>query len=161
KALLDRAVIDIVALEVFLPKRERAFGYGIGNRLHLARSPTPHKAVVGKCGHNGARFDIRIRVVQMIMGESAVHQNCLLGQTLPDNSGKEIHVFLRTAGTSGDVVISSSGIVHSALLDGRTSVTGSKEFIGFTARWSCLWPARRASYYKFPLGVNMKCIQIR
>ena len=116
EALPDRAVFDLVLLQMLLPERQRAFGHRVDDRLHLARTTFSGAILVGERGHDRARLDIGVRIIEMIVRGLAVHQDGLLGQALADDTGEKVDVLLCARGTSSDVVISGGYVVHEGLL---------------------------------------------
>src|SRR5579871_5681173 len=105
-------LFDVMALQVILPERESAFGNGKRGGIDLAGAAPPLEAAVRKRGHDGSRFDLRVRVIQVIDRNLAIHEHGLLGHAQAKRLRKEIDIVLGASGASGDVVISGEWVIH-------------------------------------------------
>jgi hypothetical protein len=112
EAFMDAAMDDPMFIQVIDPEGQGSFGDGIDGGLDLARPGTALDPLVRKSRHDGAGLGFAVGVIEVIVRVAAVKQNGLFDQTLSDHLGKEIDVFLRAAGTGGDVMQPCNGIIH-------------------------------------------------
>ena len=104
EAFLDALIGHLVALHVFLPELDGSLGHAVGRGLDLARARAALHAVKREGRVNRAGLAVRIRIIQMIVGEAAVEQHGLLDQTLSADLRHKIDVFLGARGANSDVM---------------------------------------------------------
>src|SRR5215472_10962276 len=94
KSFSDWALLDAIALQVIAPERQRPLADGECRRLHLTRALPSRLAAIRKRRHDGAGLQDRVRIIQVVDRNRAVHQNGLLRHAKAENVRKEIHIFL-------------------------------------------------------------------
>ena len=109
EAFLDGVVFHRMPCQVLGPKTKRPFRYGVGGGGDLSGPLAAPDPLIGEGGHDRAGVGVRVGVVQMIVGVSAVEENGLFEQPLTNHPRDEIKVFLRTAGAQRDVMDSCDG----------------------------------------------------
>ena len=116
EALLDAAVIDVVARQVIGPERQRTFRHRVGGRRDLSGAWPSRNPSVGERRQNRSDFRVGVRVIQMVVRVSAVEQDGLFDQPKAEHLREEVDVFLRAAGAERDVVDAANDRVRHASL---------------------------------------------
>ncbi len=104
EALLDLAVLDLVAGEVIFPERRGAGGHGIRGDRDLAGTWSAAPAAVGKRSRNRSDLSVCVSPVEVVNRNPPVHQHRLLDEALPEDLGVEIQIFLCRTRAQRDVV---------------------------------------------------------
>src|SRR6185437_1765474 len=102
--LLNTAVLHFVAVQVFQPEFQRAFRNSVCGSLNLTGTLTAFHASIREGGVHRARLGIRIGIIEMIVGITAIEENSLLNHALAKNLCLEVDIFLRSAYTHRHVV---------------------------------------------------------
>jgi len=101
---LHATVFGLVPIEVIFPERDRSVRNGVAGAGQLTGAGTPRLARVRKTRGDGTHVGIGISVIEMIDGDTPIHQDGLLDQPLPEDLGEEIEILLRAAGAQRDVM---------------------------------------------------------